>query len=93
MTQYAIKLALGGLAGWAAWFLMYPFDVVKTVMQQNPNDQRRMKQIFKDIYREEGILGFSRGMRATATRVFPMEAICLVCYDEFRKLFKGNGQE
>ena len=49
-----------------------------------------MRHVFRDVYREEGLMGFTKGMKATAARLFPMEAVCLLCYDEFSKIVKNR---
>lgn len=64
----------GAISGAIAMTTMYPLDVVKkTMMVTKRNKSKRMSavEIAKQIYREDGIKGFYRGLSAGYYKVVP----------------------
>ncbi|KAK4653674.1 carrier protein ymc1 [Podospora pseudocomata] len=74
------KVALyGGLAGEALWLGSYPFDVVKSKMQtdgfgQGQQRYRNMRHCFAQVWRQEGMRGFWKGLGPTLLRAMPVSA-------------------
>lgn len=73
------KVALyGGLAGEALWIASYPFDVVKSKMQSDGfgAEQRfkTMRGCFAQTWRNEGMMGFWKGIGPTLLRAMPVSA-------------------
>ncbi|KAK0721483.1 mitochondrial carrier domain-containing protein [Apiosordaria backusii] len=74
------KVALyGGLAGEALWLGSYPFDVVKSKMQTDgfgPGQQKykTMRDCFAQVWRQEGVRGFWKGLGPTLLRAMPVSA-------------------
>ena len=73
------KIALyGGLAGEMLWLASYPFDVVKSKMQTDSfGDKMRyktMRDCFTQTWRQEGMIGFWRGIGPTLLRAMPVSA-------------------
>jgi solute carrier family 25 carnitine/acylcarnitine transporter 20/29 len=71
------KVALyGGLAGEALWIASYPFDVIKSKMQSDGfgKEQRfkTMRDCFRQTWRNEGFLGFWKGLGPTMLRAMPV---------------------
>ncbi|KAL9595672.1 MAG: hypothetical protein Q9219_006305 [cf. Caloplaca sp. 3 TL-2023] len=68
----------GGLAGEALWMASYPFDVVKSKMQSDGFGAGKMYQsmrgCFGQIWRQEGMRGFWRGVGPTLVRALPVSA-------------------
>lgn len=68
----------GGLAGEALWLSSYPFDVVKSKMQSDELGSRTryptMRGCFQQVWREEGMRGFWRGLGPTLVRAMPISA-------------------
>ncbi|KAI4109011.1 MAG: hypothetical protein L6R37_000729 [Teloschistes peruensis] len=68
----------GGLAGEALWLSSYPFDVVKSKMQSDEFGSRMryptMRGCFQQVWREEGMRGFWRGLGPTLVRAMPISA-------------------
>ncbi|TKA22349.1 hypothetical protein B0A50_08168 [Salinomyces thailandicus] len=68
----------GGLAGEFLWISSYPFDVVKSKMQTDGfGDKQRyksMRDAFAQTYKQEGMLGFWRGVGPTLLRAMPVSA-------------------
>lgn len=73
------KVALyGGLAGEMLWISSYPFDVIKSKMQTDgwgPEQRyKSMRDAFAQTWKQEGALGFWRGIGPTLTRAMPVSA-------------------
>lgn len=76
--------AYGGLAGEALWLGSYPFDVVKSKMQSDGfGAQQRfssMRDCFAQTFRQEGLLGFWKGIGPTLLRAMPVSAGTFAVY-------------
>ena len=73
------KVALyGGIAGEVLWISSYPFDVIKSKMQSDGfGDKMRFKSMrdaFAQTWRQEGAMGFWRGIGPTLLRAMPVSA-------------------
>jgi len=73
------KIALyGGLAGEFLWISSYPFDVVKSKMQTDGLGEKQryknMRDAFAQTWRQEGMMGFWRGVGPTLLRAMPVSA-------------------
>ncbi|EMC99985.1 hypothetical protein BAUCODRAFT_358985 [Baudoinia panamericana UAMH 10762] len=70
--------AYGGLAGEVLWIASYPFDVIKSKMQTDgfgPNQRyKTMRDAFAQTWRQEGAMGFWRGIGPTLLRAMPVSA-------------------
>ncbi|KAK5129773.1 hypothetical protein LTR08_002839 [Meristemomyces frigidus] len=70
--------AYGGLAGEMLWISSYPFDVVKSKMQTDGWGAKQryssMRDAFAQTFRQEGLLGFWRGVGPTLLRAMPVSA-------------------
>ncbi|RDW77294.1 hypothetical protein BP6252_05347 [Coleophoma cylindrospora] len=68
----------GGLAGEALWLASYPFDVVKSKMQSDGFGEKMrykgMNDCFKQVWRQEGMRGFWKGIGPTLLRAMPVSA-------------------
>ena len=89
-----INLILGAGAGAAAATITYPLDVVRRRMQlqgvagvdlpQYKNTRDCLKQILKN----EGFLGFYKGLTACYLKVIPAMAISFMTYERLRVILK-----
>jgi len=73
------KVALyGGLAGEMLWISSYPFDVIKSKMQTDGFGEKQryksMRNAFAQTWKQEGALGFWRGIGPTLLRAMPVSA-------------------
>lgn len=73
------KVALyGGLAGEALWLASYPFDVVKSKMQSDGfgagQRYKSMRDCFGQVWAQEGMRGFWKGLGPTLFRAMPVSA-------------------
>ncbi|KAK5113536.1 hypothetical protein LTR62_003405 [Meristemomyces frigidus] len=68
----------GGLAGEMLWITSYPFDVIKSKMQTDGWGEKQryksMRDAFAQTYKQEGMLGFWRGVGPTLLRALPVSA-------------------
>ncbi|CAG58396.1 uncharacterized protein GVI51_D01507 [Nakaseomyces glabratus] len=70
------KLCLyGALSGTALWLMVYPIDVVKSVMQTDnlnkPQNGKNMIQVARNLYAREGLKAFFKGFGPTMLRAAP----------------------
>ncbi|KAK9810339.1 hypothetical protein WJX72_009024 [[Myrmecia] bisecta] len=76
--------AAGGLAGVLSWFSVYPLDVIKSRLQADPRSEspyRGWIHCAKESYREEGGVVFWRGLTATLSRAFIVNAALFAVYE------------
>lgn len=68
----------GGLAGEMLWISSYPFDVIKSKMQTDGFGEKQryksMRDCFAQTWRQEGAMGFWRGVGPTLLRAMPVSA-------------------
>lgn len=73
------KVALyGGLAGEMLWLSSYPFDIIKSRMQTDkfgPEQRyKSMRDAFAQTFKQDGVMGFWRGLGPTLLRAMPVSA-------------------
>lgn len=70
-------------AGVFSWFVIYPFDVIKARLQLDLEGKRYRNALIciQDIWRQNGFLGFYRGLGYTLIRAGPVAATILPIYD------------
>lgn len=78
------EMVAGGCAGLAEHLVMFPFDTIKTRMQQDPLRNTSMIVTAKHIIRSESPANFYRGWGPVATSAFPAHAAYFALY-EFSK--------
>ncbi|RKP25427.1 mitochondrial carrier domain-containing protein [Syncephalis pseudoplumigaleata] len=79
-------LLCGGVAGICTWASVYPLDVVKSRVQTQLDaaDERRTvsaTECARQLYRQEGWRGFTRGLSVTLARAFPVNAVTFLVYE------------
>ncbi|KAI8058495.1 mitochondrial carrier domain-containing protein [Syncephalis plumigaleata] len=83
----ALQLLLcGGIAGICTWASIYPLDVIKSRVQTQLDslDERRSvsaTECARQLYRQEGLRGFTRGLSVTLIRAFPVNAVTFLIYE------------
>ena len=89
--EHSAILIAGSIAGIAGWLSIYPFDVLKTRIQQDFNSQhyRGMADCFrKSVARNNGSYQFLfYGLEATIIRAIPVNAVLFYGYEWGLKLF------
>ncbi|CAJ2636345.1 unnamed protein product [Trifolium pratense] len=80
-------IVAGGLAGGSFWFLVYPTDVIKSVLQvddyKNPKFSGSF-DAFKKIMASEGFKGLYKGFGPAMGRSVPANAACFLAYEMTR---------
>ena len=76
----------GGISGSFTWFLIYPFDVIKTRIQTSPLHSTKPSQtqiwyVGKDIVHKHGWRYLFRGLGVTLVRAFPVNGIIFPVYE------------
>jgi len=89
-NQFRENFLAGAFAGSVAAILTNPFDVIKTRRQMNIFDIQKVStfQAAKQIYTEEGINSFFKGILPRAVRVAPACAIMISSYELVKKELK-----
>ncbi|KAJ7547195.1 hypothetical protein O6H91_08G074000 [Diphasiastrum complanatum] len=81
---------MGAVAGAVASILTTPLDVIKTrLMTQQISGgmpYAGFRSTFKQIWLEEGYLGFGRGMLPRVLYKVPASALFLVCYEAMKRI-------
>jgi solute carrier family 25 (mitochondrial carnitine/acylcarnitine transporter), member 20/29 len=77
-----VSLMGGGLAGAISWILVFPLDVVKSLVQKEAlTTTRSFSAIVTERYREFGIKGFYRGLPMQLVRSVPVHALNFYVYE------------
>eukprot|EP00164_Ancoracysta_twista_P004392 GFYU01005921.1.p1 GENE.GFYU01005921.1~~GFYU01005921.1.p1 ORF type:complete len:342 (+),score=49.23 GFYU01005921.1:204-1229(+) len=77
-TTLMLAGACGGIAYWSAFF---PADVVKSRQQTMAGDSASFSQVFREIYRQQGVPGLYRGFATTLVRAVPANAVIFGAYE------------
>lgn len=80
------QLAAGGIAATTAWFVGYPFDVIKTRVQgMAVGKGEKVPSILSsaaEMFRHDGVRVFYRGLGLKLARAVPMSMIGFFAYEE-----------
>ena len=76
---------LAGISGIFSQAVVYPFDIVRRRMMASKGELT-MSECFKDIYVNEGILGFFKGIQINMIKIYPGMAIKYAAYEELKRV-------
>ncbi|KAL7319385.1 hypothetical protein PS15m_002524 [Mucor circinelloides] len=87
----------GGICGVMCWIVVFPLDLVKTLIQKeilsvNPTYKSAMDCV-RDIYKQNGLSGFYRGITVTLIRAFPIHSLNFLVYEQTLSLVKRIHQK
>jgi hypothetical protein len=87
--------AAGALGGMCYWFFPFPFDVIKSKIQTcthglPPSVNPTVANIFRHVYRTEGIQGLYRGLGLTLLRAAPTNAVLFLSYELTFRILAGQ---
>lgn len=87
----AWKLCMfGALSGTALWMMVYPIDVIKSVMQTDnllsPKAGKSVKAVAKHIYKTHGWKGFFKGFGPTMIRAAPANGATFATFELVMRL-------
>ncbi|CCF59510.1 hypothetical protein KAFR_0H01000 [Kazachstania africana CBS 2517] len=75
----------GALSGVSLWIMIYPIDVIKSVMQTdnlaNPKYGKSISSVAKNIYAKNGLMGFLKGFGPTIVRAAPANGATFATFE------------
>jgi len=84
-TELSVSRTLfaGGMAGVFNWLVAIVPDVAKSRLQTAPEGMypNGVRDVFRQMLREEGIRSFYRGLTPVMLRAFPANAACFMGYE------------
>jgi hypothetical protein len=90
-NNFGTRVLSGGTAGAIGITVFNPTEVLKTQVQTNLTKIRiPISLIIKNIYKNEGILGFWSGVRPNISRAFLVNAAEIGSYDHFKNELLNN---
>lgn len=76
-----LKFLAGAITGGVGSIVGNPFDVCKTMAQANSGKAVPLGTLVGNLYRDQGIAGFYRGLQANIGRACVLNATKMGCYD------------
>ena len=86
-TPFYIKFISGGMSGIVASIVANPTDLLKIRMQAMEKEHHSITWHVKDVYHNNGVLGFYKGVQATVIRAMILNATKLSTYDHIKHTF------
>ena len=91
----AVTLAAGSVAGLALWVSTYPFDVVKTMLQDQPlksseRDYAGLRDCVRKVMQKHGTGRLWAGFNACVVRSVPSTAVCFLGYEQASAVLRSN---
>lgn len=80
-APFYLKFAAGALTGGVGSIIGNPFDVLKTLAQANSGKSVGLTTLVSNMYTEQGMAGFYRGVTANIMRACVLNATKMGCYD------------
>lgn len=80
-APFYLKFLAGALTGGVGSVIGNPFDVMKTLAQANKGKSVPLATLVGNMYRDQGIAGFYRGVQANVARACVLNATKMACYD------------
>jgi len=93
-SNFFMKFFAGGLAGALGSTVGNPFDVVKTRMMASEGKGAASPSIgktFADLYKNQGMAGFYRGLEANIMRAVVLNGTKMACYDQIKQELVKSG--
>eukprot|EP00571_Detonula_confervacea_P007945 CAMPEP_0172314570 /NCGR_PEP_ID=MMETSP1058-20130122/22844_1 /TAXON_ID=83371 /ORGANISM="Detonula confervacea, Strain CCMP 353" /LENGTH=385 /DNA_ID=CAMNT_0013028465 /DNA_START=139 /DNA_END=1296 /DNA_ORIENTATION=- len=78
------RLLAGGVAGMVAAAIVYPLEVVKTMLTLYPNKCKSIMDALSLVYRSAGIKGLYRGLGPTLIAMFPYVGVEFMVYETLK---------
>jgi len=80
-SPFILKFAAGAITGGVGSIIGNPFDVLKTMAQANAGESAGLTSLVSNLYKDQGISGFYRGISANIMRACVLNATKMGCYD------------
>ena len=82
--NFLMKFISGSISGTMGVIVGNPFDVMKTLSMTNTNSNVSLINSMKNMYAEQGISGFYRGISANIGRACVLNGTKMSCYDQIK---------
>jgi solute carrier family 25 carnitine/acylcarnitine transporter 20/29 len=69
-----MSFLFGGLSGSMAWLFIYPQDRIKTIIQSSTNNDKKIRTVIKDTYKNGGLKSFYSGFGFAISRAILLHA-------------------
>jgi len=83
------RLCAGGVAGMVAAAIVYPLEVVKTMLTLYPEKCRSISSALRYVYGTSGISGLYRGLGPTLIAMFPYVGVEFMVYETLKKRWEA----
>ena len=90
MPSMLVKFLAGAVTGGVGSVVGNPFDVMKTLAQANKGKSVPLGTLVGNMYRDQGIGGFYRGLSANIGRACVLNATKMGCYDIAKGYVAGS---
>uniref|UniRef100_A0A7S1ZBB5 Mitochondrial carrier protein n=1 Tax=Trieres chinensis TaxID=1514140 RepID=A0A7S1ZBB5_TRICV len=80
-APFYLKFLAGAITGGVGSVIGNPFDVMKTLAQTNKGTSAPLTELVGNMYRDQGILGFYRGVEVNIMRACVLNATKMGVYD------------
>jgi len=91
-SHFIFKFTAGSLAGALGSTVGNPFDVLKTrMMAAEGKSTPSMSVAASNLYKQQGIGGFYRGLEANVMRAMVLNGTKMACYDEIKTMVTKSG--
>ena len=80
-APFYMKFLAGAITGGTGSVIGNPFDVLKTLAQTNKDAKISLSDLTMNMYKEQGIAGFYRGVEANIMRACVLNATKMGVYD------------
>ena len=87
------SLGMNGIAGLTGQFVTYPLDVARRRMQLNAGAEGTTWTVLRDLYRNEGLRGLSKGFSLNIIKGPITLSISLTAYDLLREWLKDSREK
>jgi len=84
------RLFAGGVAGMVAAMIVYPLEVVKTMLTLYPEECTSIPGALKKVFQTSGIGGLYRGLGPTLVAMFPYVGVEFMVYETLKKRWEAS---
>lgn len=83
------RLVAGGIAGMVAAMIVYPLEVVKTMLTLYPEECDSIPGALKKVFKDGGISALYRGLGPTLVAMFPYVGVEFMVYETLKKRWEA----
>lgn len=73
----------GAISGIMCWLITFPLDTIRTDYQSS---DKNIKMLVKDRFKQQGFIGFYRGLTPILIRTIPSSSIGMYVYEKVKKI-------